>query len=439
MRTISNQKYEITDMAHEEYPFLHRIRALRDICGEIRAGDIGGFVESESNLSAEPGDCAWIFDDAIAAGDAYVDRDACLRGDAIACGSAYVSKGSVMSGHSRAEDNAYLRGASMTGKALASGNAQIIHDPHTMGTPILSGNCKVYGTVQGDIRITGSAVILPCEEVRNDTRDTFVLSGKSRSVIRGIGRETLKPLQKEVSPIAAQETLLGIYRKNGAEKIVVACKDFTSPGIVLQDFASLKNTVINSGHSGYGTELSDITQAMEDQTAFPPALLKQHFWDMFIVDALIGNWDRHNGNWGFLYNTMTDEIHLAPVYDCGSSLYPQADESIMRNTLESQKEQDLRTFSLPLSGIKINGQRINYFNFISSLSYPDCNAALKRILPRINMEQVFAIIDETPFASDLQKQFYKTMLQARKERILDFSMRKLEKRERSAHDHDFER
>ena len=46
---------------------------------------------------------------------------------------------------------------------------------------------------------------------------------------------------------------------------------------------------------------------------------------------------------------------------------------------------------------------------------------------------------ETPFASDLQKQFYKTMLQARKERILDFSMRKLKKRERSAHDHDFER
>ena len=195
MRIISNQKYEITDIAHEEYPFLHRIRALRDICGEIHAGDIGGFVESESNLSAEPGDCAWIFDDAIA------------------CGSAYVSKGSVMSGHSRAEDNAYLRGASMTGKALASGNAQIIHDPHTMGTPILSGNCKVYGTVQGDIRITGSAVILPCEEVRNDTRDTFVLSGKSRSVIRGIGRETLKPLQKEVSPMKTKTP-----KKRGVER-----------------------------------------------------------------------------------------------------------------------------------------------------------------------------------------------------------------------------
>lgn len=206
-------KYEITDIAHEEYPFLRRIRALRDVGDQVKAGDLGGFVESESNLGTDPSDCAWIFDDAIAAGDAYVDRDACLRGDAIACDRAYISKGSVMSSHSRAEDNAYLRGASMTGKALASGNAQIIHDPHTMGTPILSGNCKVYGTIQGDVRVTGSAVILPCEEVRNDTRDTFVLSGKSRSVIRGIGRETLKPLQKEVSHMKTKT-----LKKRGVER-----------------------------------------------------------------------------------------------------------------------------------------------------------------------------------------------------------------------------
>ena len=67
--------------------------------------------------------------------------------------------------------------------------------------------------MQGDIRITGSAVILPCEEVRNDTRDTFVLSGKSHSVIRGIGRETLKPLQKEVSPMKTKTP-----KKRGVER-----------------------------------------------------------------------------------------------------------------------------------------------------------------------------------------------------------------------------
>ena len=40
--------------------------------------------------------------------------------------------------------------------------------------------------------------------------------------------------------IPVQKTLLGTYKVKGKEKIVVACKDFTSPGIVLQDFASLK-------------------------------------------------------------------------------------------------------------------------------------------------------------------------------------------------------
>lgn len=44
--TMSNQKFEITDIAHEKYPFLHRIRALRDIGSEVKAGDLGGFVES---------------------------------------------------------------------------------------------------------------------------------------------------------------------------------------------------------------------------------------------------------------------------------------------------------------------------------------------------------------------------------------------------------
>lgn len=37
--------------------------------------------------------------------------------------------------------------------------------------------------------------------------------------------------------IETQKTLLGTYMVNGKEKIVVACKDFTSAGVVLQDFA----------------------------------------------------------------------------------------------------------------------------------------------------------------------------------------------------------
>lgn len=231
--------------------------------------------------------------------------------------------------------------------------------------------------------------------------------------------------------IPVQDTLLGTYERNGKKKVVVACKDFTAGGLVLQDFASLKNTMIDSVHNGYGTELEDILLTLEGQNAMEPEELKAWFWDLFIVDALIGNWDRHNGNWGFLYNNATDEITLAPVYDCGSCLFPQADEEIMKKVLEDPAERDLRVFEIPLSGIKINGQKIRYFDFLSSLQNKDCNKALKRILPKIDMEKIDKIVDETPFLSKLQISFYKTMLKERKERILDFSYQKLLKRERA--------
>lgn len=231
--------------------------------------------------------------------------------------------------------------------------------------------------------------------------------------------------------IDAQETMLGTFNKNGKEKVVVACKDFTTPETVLQDFASLKNTIIDSEHNGYGTELSDILTAIDEQQAVEPHKLKEHFWNMFIVDAFIGNWDRHNGNWGFLYNTRTDEMKIAPIYDCGSCLFPQADTEIMQLTLNDQAERDLRTFQIPTSGIKQNGQKINYFDFISGLFDSGCNAALRRILPRIDMQAIYELIDNTPYITELQKQFYKTMLSERKERILDKSYQLLMKKERS--------
>lgn len=54
--------------------------------------------------------------------------------------------------------------------------------------------------------------------------------------------------------IPVQKTLLGTYTVKGHEKIVVACGDFTEPGVTLQDFASLKNQMIDSERNGYGTE-----------------------------------------------------------------------------------------------------------------------------------------------------------------------------------------
>ena len=234
--------------------------------------------------------------------------------------------------------------------------------------------------------------------------------------------------------IPVQETVIGTYTSKGKEKIVVACKDFTSQGITLQDFASLKNRIIDSERNGYGTELADILSTIDEQTAMDSETLKTRFWDMFIVDALIGNWDRHNGNWGFLYNNATDEVTLAPVFDCGSSLYPQADEDLMKKILSDKNELNHRIFDIPLSAITYNGKKINYFKFLSEGKFPDCNKALKRIASRIDMKKIYEIIDNTPTITELQKEFYKTMLTSRKERIIDFSLNKLKEKSKKHDD-----
>ena len=234
--------------------------------------------------------------------------------------------------------------------------------------------------------------------------------------------------------IAVQETVIGTYTSKGKEKVVVACKDFTSQGITLQDFASLKNRISDSERNGYGTELADILSTIDEQTAMDSETLKTRFWDMFIVDALIGNWDRHNGNWGFLYNNATDEVTLAPVFDCGSSLYPQADEDLVKKILSDKNELNHRIFDIPLSAVTYNGKKINYFKFLSEGEFPDCNKALKRIASRIDMKKIYEIIDNTPTITELQKEFYKAMLTARKERILDFSLNKLNEKAKKHHD-----
>ena len=231
--------------------------------------------------------------------------------------------------------------------------------------------------------------------------------------------------------VPVQKTLLGTYtQQNGKTKIVVACKDLETDGFDLKNFASLKNTVIDSEHNGYGTELQDILDSIDKQQNIDVLTLKNRFWDMFIVDALIGNFDRHNGNWGFLYNKVTDESILAPVYDCGSCLYPQADKTIIKTILSSDAERNNRIYNFPTSAIKIDDKKINYRDYLLSTDDRDCLNSIVNIIPKINISKIRDIVDGIECLDDLQREFYKTMLSERYSIILRPAYEKaLEKRE----------
>ena len=74
------KKYELTnETINFENKKLFRIRALKDF-GNVKAGDLGGYVESENNLSQE--DNCWIYENAKVYGNAEVSNDDIVSGNA---------------------------------------------------------------------------------------------------------------------------------------------------------------------------------------------------------------------------------------------------------------------------------------------------------------------------------------------------------------------
>lgn len=194
--------------------------------------------------------------------------------------------------------------------------------------------------------------------------------------------------------------------------------DFTAGGKILYDFCSIKNSVIDSEHNGSGTELADILETIEKQQFVNPAMLLGHFWNVFVVDALLGNFDRHNGNWGFLVDLISQTAEPAPVYDCGSCLLPQADEKVMLRVLENEAELNARVYQFPTSAIKQTGRKINYHDFLMNPEYQECDKALLRIVPRIDIEEITAFVEQVQSISELQKRFYQTYLSARYDKLI---------------------
>lgn len=107
---------------------LYRIQALRDF-SDVKKGDLGGFVESEANLS-QMGDC-WIYDMAQAVEKSIVEGDACLRDCSKMYGSSLLKDKAQLQGCARMiqyaslEDNAVAIDAEISGFATITGDVVI--------------------------------------------------------------------------------------------------------------------------------------------------------------------------------------------------------------------------------------------------------------------------------------------------------------------------
>lgn len=211
-----------------------------------------------------------------------------------------------------------------------------------------------------------------------------------------------------------QNTLLGIYKYNGKEKIVCACEDFTNNENVLYEFENI--ALSTNPDKKIETELKDIMEVIEQNKMIHTEDTKKAFWDMFIIDSIIGNTDRHNGNWGFLLNRKTGKVVFSPIYDCGSCLNPMLEDK----EIEKNNEVELKNLAINCySCLKENGKKINYMTYIKQAKNEECNNAIKRVFNNIDIEKIKEFIDNIKCMSDIRKHFYKNIIEQRYEIIKD--------------------
>ena len=220
-----------------------------------------------------------------------------------------------------------------------------------------------------------------------------------------------------------QETYLGTY--NGEN--VVACRNFVSKNQQFVPFNDVGESTLEENKEQYQYEYEDIMQMLVANSKLTEVeATVSAFWQIYIVDALIGNFDRHGGNWGFIKEN--NQYRLSPVFDNGSCLFPSlTDTEMMKKIMDSKAEIDKRVFGFPTSQIRLNGVKSSYFEVINSLEFEECNKALAEVFTKINMESIENIIDDIEDIEAVQRQFYKRMLSARYEKILKASYDKLMK------------
>ena len=161
-------KYEFTgEVKYIGRKILHRIRAVRDIPEyEIKSGDMGGWLETEKNLShngsAWVTDSAVVMDAAFVTGDARVMDSALVMGNARVMGAARVMDEAFVTGDARVTDSARVTGLSLVaGNALVMGNARVMDSARVTGLPLVAGNALVMenARVMGVARVTGAACV----------------------------------------------------------------------------------------------------------------------------------------------------------------------------------------------------------------------------------------------------------------------------------------
>lgn len=214
------------------------------------------------------------------------------------------------------------------------------------------------------------------------------------------------------------ETALGTL---GGEAVVV-CRNFVPPGGELLEFEKFMRRHYDSHDIGRVPRIDQIYEIFENDPVLSAQSdsFKTCYWERFVGDALVGDFDRHKGNFGYLIGE-DDSVCASPIYDNGGTLYPNLSEQGMRDVLADPKEIMMRIRLFPKAALEMNGKKVGYYDMMSSGIYSELTDAVVSMIPRIReaMPAVHEFLNGCDFLSDTRKAFYGVMLAERMAFILE--------------------
>ena len=190
---------------------LYRIRALKDF-GDVKAGDIGGFIEKERNLS-QCGTC-WVYDNAMVYGNAYVNVDAKIQDYALVMDDAHVTDGVDIAENAIICDNASI-----------GAYATVHEDAKVRGDAVVRGEAIIHGhaIVEGSVWIGDNAEIDDHITIRGD------VSVEDDAFVSGTGTIAGRVIIKGNAQVSIFGTLDG-HHKIGDDAYVIGPEDVLSVG-----------------------------------------------------------------------------------------------------------------------------------------------------------------------------------------------------------------
>lgn len=156
------KKYELTDETKlVNGKTVYRIKALKSF-NDVKEGELGGFVESYSNLSQY--DNCWIYNDAVAMDNSVVTHNARIRDNAIICDKASINDNSsvieqaIISGCVNILDRSLIAGSSKI-----FGNCMIVNDSYITGNVECCGYVSGHSILKDNVKIAHGANVINAE------------------------------------------------------------------------------------------------------------------------------------------------------------------------------------------------------------------------------------------------------------------------------------